>query len=200
MSPRPDVSKERKSQILDAAEDIFTEKGFDSARMEDIADQTGLSKGTLYLYFEGKNDLIVALLDRVFQKEFDRIRNLINVDSTSSEKMMAITGLVIDDMKGMLGLIPILYNFLALAFRNKHVQAALKNYLHHYLDVLIPIIREGIDRGEFKDIEPQDIAINCMAILEGTLLLWVYDRNTIDIDRHIRLGMENLIRGLKHET
>ena len=47
MSPRPDVSDERKSQILKAAESVFTQKGFDEARMDDIADKTGLSKGTL---------------------------------------------------------------------------------------------------------------------------------------------------------
>jgi AcrR family transcriptional regulator len=37
MSPRPNVSDQRKSQILNAAEDIFTKMGFDEARMDDIA-------------------------------------------------------------------------------------------------------------------------------------------------------------------
>ena len=54
MSPRPDVSKERKQQILDAAEDVFTRKGLDNARMDDIAKRTGLSKGSLYWYFKSK--------------------------------------------------------------------------------------------------------------------------------------------------
>ena len=65
MSPRPDVSKERKQQILDAAEDVFTRKGLDNARMDDIAKRTGLSKGSLYWYFKSKDDLIIAILDRV---------------------------------------------------------------------------------------------------------------------------------------
>ena len=67
MSPRPNVTDERTSQIINAAEDVFTKKGFDEARMDDIAEQTGLSKGTLYNYFKSKDDLIIAILDRIFQ-------------------------------------------------------------------------------------------------------------------------------------
>ena len=73
MSPRPDVSDERKSQIINAAEGVFTKKGFDEARMDDIAEETGLSKGTLYLYFKSKDDLIIAILDRMFQREFKQL-------------------------------------------------------------------------------------------------------------------------------
>jgi AcrR family transcriptional regulator len=70
MSPRPDVSDERKDQILNAAERVFTRKGIDLARMDDIAEETGLSKGTLYLYFKSKGDLIIAILERIFQGAF----------------------------------------------------------------------------------------------------------------------------------
>ena len=70
MSPRPNVSEERISQIVTAAEDVFTKKGFNEARMDDIAEETGLSKGTLYNYFKSKDDLIIAILDRIFQREF----------------------------------------------------------------------------------------------------------------------------------
>ena len=38
MSPRPNVTDERTSQIINAAEDVFTKKGFDEARMDDIAE------------------------------------------------------------------------------------------------------------------------------------------------------------------
>ena len=73
MSPRPDVTGERKIQILNAAEGVFTKKGFDDARMDDIAEETGLSKGTLYNYFKSKDDLIIAILDRIFQGVFKQI-------------------------------------------------------------------------------------------------------------------------------
>ncbi len=52
MSPRPDVSEERKQQILEAAIAVFARLGFRSARMDDIAEQAGLSKGGCAGYFE----------------------------------------------------------------------------------------------------------------------------------------------------
>jgi AcrR family transcriptional regulator len=66
MSPRPDVSEERKNQILEAAIAVFARLGFDQSRMEDIAGQAGLSKGALYLYYKSKDAIVAALLTYFF--------------------------------------------------------------------------------------------------------------------------------------
>ncbi len=52
---------ERPSQILDAALDVFAEKGFHEARMDEIAEHAGITKGTIYLYFESKEELFLAM-------------------------------------------------------------------------------------------------------------------------------------------
>jgi AcrR family transcriptional regulator len=108
MSPRPNVSDERRSQILDAAEGVFTRKGFDEARMEDIAGKTGLSKGTLYLYFKSKDDLILAILDRIFQGEFRQLEAFQKDEGSASETMGKLTDMLCKDIVGMLRLIPII--------------------------------------------------------------------------------------------
>jgi AcrR family transcriptional regulator len=197
MSPRPNVSDERKSQIINAAEGVFTQKGFDEARMDDIAEETGLSKGTLYLYFKSKDDLIIAILDRMFQREFKQFENL-NLDEQSAvETIWKITDLLATDILRMLRVIPIVYQFLALAFRNKYVQAALKQYLNHYLEMLIPIIQRGIDSGEFRNVDARETAIAMGAVMEGTLLLWVYDKSLIDPAHHMHTGMKLLLEGVQ---
>lgn len=53
----------RPEEILDAALAEFTEKGFEAARMQDIARRAGLSKAGVYLYFEGKEPLLRALIE-----------------------------------------------------------------------------------------------------------------------------------------
>ncbi|MFQ5923332.1 MAG: TetR/AcrR family transcriptional regulator, partial [Anaerolineales bacterium] len=55
MSPRPDVSQKRQEQILNAAEKVFSERGFSGARMDDIVREVGLSKGALYWYYKSKD-------------------------------------------------------------------------------------------------------------------------------------------------
>lgn len=197
MSPRPNVSDQRKAQILNAAESIFTKKGFYEARMDDIAEETGLSKGAVYLYFKSKNDLIIAILDRIFQNEFKQLENLGQEEPSASKAIWKLTDTIANDIVRLLRLIPIIYGFLALAFRNKYVQHALKQYIDRYLNILIPMIQRGIDSGEFRQVDPREVAIAAGAIIEGTILLWAYDKTVVDPERHIRSGMKLLLEGVQ---
>ena len=197
MSPRADVSEERKEQILNAAEGVFTHKGFDDARMDDIAVQTGVSKGTLYLYFKSKEELIIAILDRIFSGMLERMEARRKSEESATEAVWQFTEEAIRDYRRMLHIMPVAYEFLALAFRNRTVQNALKQYFRHYLDVLVPIIQRGIDSGEFRCVDAQEVAIAAGAIFEGTVLLWVYDNSLVEVDRHIRSSMKLLLEGLQ---
>jgi len=197
MSPKPDVSEERKDQIMNAAEEVFTRKGFSNARMDDIAEETGLSKGTLYLYYKSKDDLIIAILDRIFQREFRTFENLDLASMSATDAIWTFTETTSKDVKMMMRLLPITYEFMGLAFRNKFVQKTFKIYLNRYLDILVPIIQHGIDTGEFRPADPKEIAIAMGAVMEGTLLLWVYDNSLVDPEKHIRSGMKLLLEGVR---
>jgi AcrR family transcriptional regulator len=198
MSPRPDVSEERKNQILDAATQVFMQKGFDKARMDDIVEETGLSKGTLYWYFKSKYDIIISILDRIFLSALERLKSQQKDSNLSaSEALWQFSEEAIRDYKKMLSLMPVAYEFLALAFRNKVVQKALKQYLDHYMEVLVPIIQRGIDSGEFRRVDATEAAIAAGAIFEGTVLLWVYDRELVDPQRHIRAGIKIWLAGVQ---
>ena len=197
MSPRPNVTDERTSQIITAAEDVFSKKGFSEARMDDIAEETGLSKGTLYLYFKSKNDIIIAILDRIFQREFKVIEQINIAETNATDSIWLFVDTVVKDIKYFLRAMPIAYEFLALAFRNKTVQKALKVYVNRYMDILTPIIQHGIDTGEFRNVNTQEVAIAMGAILEGTILLWVYDKTLVNPEVHIRSGVKLLLEGIQ---
>jgi TetR/AcrR family transcriptional regulator, cholesterol catabolism regulator len=59
--PKSGVNPERWSEILDAAGTIFNEKGYQAARIEDIAGRVGILRGSLYYYIDSKEDLLYAL-------------------------------------------------------------------------------------------------------------------------------------------
>jgi AcrR family transcriptional regulator len=197
MSPRPDVSEERKDQILDAASEVFVEKGVHEARMDDIVKESGLSKGTLYWYFKSKDEIVLSIFERIFSREFQELEKLVESEGTAAERLLGYTENVIDDVRRMLRLMPLAYEFMAWAFRRKFVQDAFKLYMNKYMDVLVPLIQQGIDSGEFRDIDPASAAITIGAIFEGTILLWVYDKTLIDTDKHIREGISLLLEGIK---
>lgn len=63
------VIEARRSQILDAAEQVFAENGFHRATTKAIAEQAGISEGTIYNYFENKVDLLVGIMTRLTRLE-----------------------------------------------------------------------------------------------------------------------------------
>ena len=199
MSPRPDVSEERKDQIMNAAEEVFSKKGFSDARMDDIAEETGLSKGTLYLYYKSKDDLILAILDRLFQREFKAFENVDLTRVSATDAIWVFVETTAKDIKIVMRLLPITYEFMGLAFRNKLVQKSFRAYLNYYMDLLVPVIQHGIDAGEFRPADAKEVAIAMGAILEGTLLLWVYDSSLVEPEKHLRSGMKLLLEGVRAE-
>lgn len=196
MSPRPNVSEERRDQIMNAAEEVFSQKGFSDARMDDIAEETGLSKGTLYLYYKSKDDLIIAILERLFQREFKAFETLDLTSMSARDAIWVFVQTTTKDIKIMMRLLPITYEFMGLAFRNTLVQKTFKAYLNYYMDLLIPVIQHGIDSGEFRPGDAKEIAIAMGAVLEGTLLLWVYDSSLVEPETHIQTGMKLLLEGV----
>lgn len=195
MSPRQDKSEERKVQILDAAADVFEEKGIQKTRMDDIVAKSGLSKGTLYWYFKSKDEIILGIFDNLISKETRELQSLISKDETASARLSTYTERVIRDMTKLLRFPSISFEFLSIAFRSKHIQKAFKRFLADHMNILVPIIQQGIDTGEFKEIDATEAAIAIGAIFEGTIALWVYDKDFIDPESHIRAGIKLLVDG-----
>jgi len=197
MSPRPDVSAERKKQILDAAMIVFSRKGFHQARMDDIVRQSGLSKGTIYWYFSSKNEIITTILGDLFEREFSNLREIQNEEGSASERLLKFMRISLTDLMPMLKHMPLTYEFYAFALREETVRNTLKEYFRSYVALLIPIIQQGIDSGEFRAINAGEAAIVAGAIIEGTILLWVYDSETVDLDRCMEMGFQLFLNGLK---
>ena len=197
MSPRPDVSEERKNQIIAAATAVFMRLGFHDARMDDIVEEAGLSKGTLYWYFKSKDDIISAILENMVNREVAQLSDVLIGDLSAKEKLLVFTKNMIEDITRMKPLMPILFEFWALSTRQKSVQQTIRKFYLIYLDSITPIIQQGIDRGEFQLVKAENVSIALGAIFEGTILLWSYAPETIDIEEHIDTSVRLLIEGLE---
>lgn len=81
---------QRQNNILDAAERVFFEKGYTLAKMDDVAEEAELSKGTLYLYFKNKEELYFGLTHRALLNLKERFQKVVNADGTGLEKIVNI--------------------------------------------------------------------------------------------------------------
>jgi AcrR family transcriptional regulator len=177
MSPRPDVSEERRNQILEAAMVVFARQGFEEARMDDIAQEVGLSKGALYLYFKSKDAIISAILQFFFSAAMKKLQGFLVSEEPPSvrEQLLRLNQYYVGEMKWMVSMLPISFQFYAVAARQKAVRQFLKRYFKDYRQVLAALIQRGIDRGEFRSLQAEDVAIAIIALYEGLALLWMVD-------------------------
>lgn len=181
MTPRPDVSADRKDLILNTAEDVFAQRGFDEARMDDIAERAGLSKGAIYWYFKKKHDIITALLDRVFRRSINSMRTLASEDATVVVRLTRIGQQISRDYQAMSRLMPVALEFYAIALRQRNVRKHLAAMYAEIISIFVPLIEEGIRRDELDSaLDARQAATTLVGIYEGLGLVWSISPKTVD--------------------
>ena len=81
--------QEREELILKAAEDMLAEKGYHETSMDEIAVRVGIAKGTVYLHFPSKEDLVMAIFERGMLKLLEGVEASIASETTTRAKMEA---------------------------------------------------------------------------------------------------------------
>lgn len=196
MSPRTLLPEERITQILDAALRVFAREGFAKARMETIAEEAGLSKGTLYLYFDSKDALITALLERFFATELQDFQLLLATDAPAADRLLFLAQHLAAEVEAMSTQMSISFEFYAVAARQESVREFLRAYFHQYTDLIEALIQQGINRGEFRQTPTREAALTLVALFEGLNLLHVVDPEAIHFQLQAEAAVRLIINGL----
>lgn len=192
---------ERAPEILDAALACFSEKGFAATRMEDIARRAGISKGTIYLYFESKAAVFKALAQRMVGSRVGEVGALVQgfEGATSDLVRLVLTHIGSVVSTGDVAVLPRMVlaeagNFPELA---EHWR---REVIDRGLQLWESIIRRGQARGEFRAIEPAHAARLCIAPMIF-IALWRstfsrLDAAPYDYQGLIEAHIDTLLRGL----
>jgi AcrR family transcriptional regulator len=194
--PRKDVSEERQSQILDAATTVFARAGFSEARMDDIAAESGLSKGALYLDYKSKDAIIAALLRRFSNLEMRGVRAVIEGSGTIGERLFAMTRVFAADLDRLALVMPVTLEFYAVAARQRSVRQFMSEMLRDFRAILTPVIEEGIASGEFRPVDAGDVAFAIIALYEGLVLLWIVDPHAVRWREQAEASLRLLLDGI----
>jgi AcrR family transcriptional regulator len=191
----------RPKEILDAALAVFAQKGFSAARMEDISRRAGVTKGTIYLYFENKEALFKALVRESLAPTIQGvIEQAKSYDGPSRDLLVLVLSTVGSFIRTsdrvVLPKIVIAEagNFPELArfYREEIIDQG--------LGLLESIIERGIRRGEFRKLEPAHVARLCIApILLAAFWRITFaslDREPYDYEGLISTHIDTLLRGI----
>jgi AcrR family transcriptional regulator len=140
----------RRKAILDAAEKVFFGRKGENATMDDVADRAELSKGTLYLYFRSKEDILYALAGRGVERLAGTMKKVCLPQDSGIEQLSKIADSFIefsDKYPKYFGLI--------LKFENKTIKYSRQIYdkllIEPALDILYEVLKKGQADGSIRD-------------------------------------------------
>jgi len=194
-------AKARPDEVLDAALDLFMEKGFAATRVEDVAQRAGISKGTIYLYFPSKEALMEGLIHRALSpialKAVNTIE-MLNVDprtilkalggmvgkQLSDPRVVAIPKLVIRESAN--------FPELAAMYRREVIDKAMPS--------LIKLIERQVRSGRFRPVDPELAVRSMIGPIAIHLLLdevfGIVPEGGLQMDKFIANHIDILFNGL----
>ncbi len=197
----------RPGELLDAALALFVEKGFAATRVEEVATRAGVSKGTLFLYFSSKEELLKAVVRETVGHQL----------SAASRELDGFTGSSTALLQAFLRRWWTQYGGTPAAGLTKLMTSEASNFpqlAQYYLDevvrpnneLLSRIIQRGIDGGEFRPVNVPRLVPLIMAPLVH-MVIWRHSLGHCcpsiednDPMAHIEQHTELLIRGLRPDT
>ena len=195
----------RKNAILKAARKLFYERGFKSVTVDLIAAKAEVSKGSIYLYFDSKEEIYTQILISANIERHREIEHFAKKEGPSSELLMAFARDYIDFFMENNELFRILMTFM-LHSENMSLTEEQNTQLIHTTNENIRIVSEllqrGVEAGEFRpdiDVRREQNAI--WGLLNGIISLYIYtgatDKRAERIHSTVRDGLSVFIKGLK---
>ncbi|WP_409343009.1 TetR family transcriptional regulator [Paenibacillus sp. MBLB4367] len=160
MSPKvSDEHKEqRKRQILDAAERVFIRKGYEPATLKDIVQETDMSRGWIYLYFQTKEEIFEALAARMDEENERGMEALLKDSQTVWEAIETMLSRQKEDMAAASGgAAPVYYEYFMTGWRDEKRRGLLKRRYGESIAAFAKLLQTGADRGEFAPQLPLEL-------------------------------------------
>ncbi len=152
--------REREQLILQAAEEVLSEKGYHETSMDEIAARVGIAKGTVYLHFPGKEELIFALFERELEAFLSMVAEVAAQGGSARERLEAIFQGLYKGMGKRLKLLLSLYSNLELRQDLLEKKQEVHSRLEQISGQVTALLEEGKANGEFDVSLPTSVMLS----------------------------------------
>jgi TetR/AcrR family fatty acid metabolism transcriptional regulator len=162
----------KRGVILRAAVEVFAERGYFGARMRDVADRAGVADGTLYLYFEGKEHLLVSLLEEHTRAFLSRARQEADGFSDPRDKLRSVVERHLRSLENDRALARVFQ--IELRHSRRFLRQVARGQVAEYLQLLREIIEQGAASGRFRADVPAEVAARAVfGAVDELITAWV---------------------------
>ena len=168
---RPASRGDKRERILDAAVRVFARKGFHATRVSEVAKAAGVADGTIYLYFDSKEHLLVSLFEHRVERLLEFLDKELPSVEGASRRLQRIVELQLGLLEGERDLAEVVTIILRQSTKLMKEYAAPK--FNAYLDTIARVIAEGQASGELrKDLSPHLAARALFGALDAITMTW----------------------------
>ena len=196
-------NRDKHKRIINAATKIFAQKGFFQAKVADIAKEAQVADGTIYLYFENKDDILISLFEEQMNKVLEDMKAQVFKEEDAVKKIekFAFNHLKLVELnKNVAEIIQV-----ELRQSSKFMKEYKNEKFHEYLNLIGDIIREGQEKGIFKESIIPGIAKRAFfGALDEMSRFWVLSsRKKYDIETAAKQISDYFLKGYvknSHQT
>lgn len=181
----------RQGEIMQVALNLFVQKGFTETSMREIAEAAGVGKSTLYDYFPSKDEILISYVTEEVEQLLADARNIIAQEISVTEKFRLIMRKQLEYMlANKLQNLKISYETQRLSMESLQ---RIQKHRYAYQDLLVDLMRQGIQQGEFRPVNPM-LAIRGMYALLTTAVYT--SRPTGSMDEMLADAYDIIFKGL----
>jgi AcrR family transcriptional regulator len=163
-------AEQRRQDILDAARTVFARKGYADTVVEDIAEQAGIGKGTLYLYFPSKEQIYLAALLEEARHLDEESRKAMAAADSWEEKLRAFVEVRLryfDEHQDFMRIY--MTEFRTMCLLGKPVHGELHRLAERCESQLAQVFAAAAGRGEIREIDPELAALTVSDMIRGLM-------------------------------
>ena len=195
------IKRFRTEEILEATRKVISSYGFEGITLEKVAEEAGISKGTIYLYFENKEELMISSIEYGLDKLIEELENCIygEIDILNKIRKIISTKLkYIESHRDFVkAFIAEMYGQILVS--NKDRLMRIRNKRDHFYKVLTDIIKSGIDSGVFRKVDPYKGAFSLIELIKGIGIKRIIHNSEEDLDKDIDFIMDIFLKGIEKE-
>ena len=191
------IKDNSKNQILDAALKVFVNKGYAQTRMDDIVDNSGLSKGAIYHHYKSKKDLFLSLIDHWESYFFSDIFNK-NIDNKNPDDVLRdIVKDVVTAFNDKKYVFLAELEFWSLANHDDNVRDRTKALYVKLLKLFRSVVIKGIETKQYKQINVDVASLSIMTSLQGVIWFSIFEDSKLSAEEYLNDVIEFIIHGFK---
>jgi AcrR family transcriptional regulator len=184
----------RCTSIEDAAIAVIARKGLGEATMQAIAEEAGIAKGTIYVYFRDREELLTRAAARAYEQLVAELSVAFNAPGTLEERLMAVTMRQLrffDENRELF------HAHMALTQRTPPLRRARPGAYGQYVQSLEQLFTEGKERGEVGDVDAREIAEIYSDCIRGVIIRRIEDKSKTPHEQQAAVIVSMLLRGIR---